>query len=223
MTGPLRLSGIVAVAALVLSACGGTTTSTRPADTPDTPPSMAAFDAAQSPTSEPTSLADPTIQDLLPPTPVTTAPPGAVRASILERQEAKLACLRRYGFDGEIAPDLGILTDVPPDQQERFFEVSASCREEVGAQFGLRFGTPTPEELTTSFRELLYVRACMIDEGYPVDPPPSLEQYVESQGAIWHPYTAFIEAGAGPTELQRLQEVCPDDSVYLRSVLDLDG
>ncbi len=164
------------------------------------------------------------IATLLPPTPVTTAPSGAVRASVLERQEFVLECFRRYGFEGEIDPmDLSIGFETPPEQQERFWEVNQLCLQEEFEWLGYPLGKNSPEELRRHYRAYLYVRECMIAEGYPVDDPPSLEAYVESGGEIWHPYDALMQGGEGsPTFFTKLEQICPQDLFYLLQVLDLD-
>ncbi len=159
------------------------------------------------------------IARLLPSTPVTTAPAGAVRASVLERQRFAVECFRRYGFEGVIQEDSGILFDVPPSQQDRFGEVNRLCLEEEAEEFGMELGVPSAETLRRHYRAYLYVRECMIAEGYPVDDPPSLEVFVESGGAAWHPYNAFMASGRA-AELDRLEQTCPQDLFYLLDVLD---
>jgi len=159
------------------------------------------------------------IAGLLPSTPVTTAPAGAVRASVLERQRFAVECFRRYGFEGVIQEDSGILFDVPPSQQDRFGEVNRLCVEEEAEEFGMELGVPSAETLRRHYRAYLYVRECMIAEGYPVDDPPSLEVFVESGGAAWHPYNAFMASGRA-AELDRLEQTCPQDLFYLLDVLD---
>ncbi len=196
------------------------TTARVPAETTG-PPEV----TATTPVSVPLAT-DEEIAALLPSTPVTTAPPGAVRASILERQKLVLECMRRYGFDGEIDErDLGInFGKIPDEQFDRFLEVGEICRKEEFERYGLTLGVPTREELEASYRMNLYVRECMIMEGYPVSQPPSLEAYIESLGAIWHPYDAFVESGQGGVfGFSELQETCPQDGFYLRTVLDLDS
>lgn len=54
---------------------------------------------------------------------------------------------------------------------------------------------------------LLALRDCVIGEGYPVGDPPSKDAFVESQGAIWHPYEDMDTVP--PVELARLEEACP--------------
>ncbi len=165
-------------------------------------------------------VAEDEIAELLPSTPVTTAPPGVVRQLMVERQQFSLECFRRYGFDGEIQEDAGILFDVPPDQQERFVEVNARCVEEEAAEFGIEVGVPSVESLRRHYRAYLYVRECMIAEGYPVDDPPSMEVFVESGGSVWHPYDAVMRSS--PSSFSRLEETCPQDLFYLLEVLDLE-
>ena len=132
-----------------------------------------------------------------------------------------MECFRRYGFEGEIQDDLGILFDVPAEQQDRFAEVNQLCLKDEAAEFGMELGVPSEEELVKEFRALLYVRECMIAEGYPVDDPPSLETFVESGGSAWHPYNAFMASGRA-SEFETLRETCPQDVGYLLEVLDLD-
>lgn len=208
--------GVVLVAGLIWTSCISSTG----------PPDDVAPQAVTATGVEPVDLLagdrDGDIQSLMPTTPVTTAPPGAVRASVLERQEFKLACLSELGFEGEIEDDLGILTNVAPEQQDEFMEASAACREVAGVEFGISFGLSTPEELRQHYRAFLYVRECMIQAGYSTDDPPSLEVYIESGGEGWHPYDAFMSSGGGPSGFSVLEATCPQDLLYLESVLDLD-
>ena len=247
-----QLRGLILVGLLAVAACApsGVSPSTSATPTTTVPGLAAPATALESTTAEvvaettvpaettrppevtattPVSVplaTDEEIAALLPSTPVTTAPPGAVRASILERQKLVLECMRRYGFDGEIDErDLGInFGKIPDEQFDRFLEVGEICRKEEFERYGLTLGLPTREELEASYRMNLYVRECMIMEGYPVSQPPSLEAYIESLGAIWHPYDAFVESGQGGVfGLSKLQETCPQDGFYLRTVLDLDS
>lgn len=137
-------------------------------------------------------------------------------------QERKLACFRDNGFEGELDDDLGISTKVPPEQQDRFFEVNRTCREAVAEKLGLQFGLPSEEVLRRTYRMYLYIRQCMVQTGYPTDEPPSMERFVESGGSLWHPYNAFMGTAAGATGLSDLEQLCPQDLPYLESVLEFD-
>ncbi len=163
------------------------------------------------------------IAALLPSTPVTTAPPGVVRVGILERQEFKLECMRSFGFDGEIQEkSLAILSDVPPEQFDRYMEVGEICRRRLFAKLGVP-EKKTEEDLLKDYSALLYVRECMLAEGYPVDDPPSPEVFVETYGAIWHPYTGVMLGTQEPIAYYtRLEEICPADLFYLFDVLGLE-
>jgi hypothetical protein len=163
------------------------------------------------------------IAALLPSTPVTTAPPGVVRAGILERQEFELECLRSFGFDGEIQEkSLAILSDVPEEQFDRYMEVGEICRKRLFAKLGVP-EVYTEEDLLKQYSALLYVRECMLAEGYPVGDPPSPEVFVETYGAIWHPYTGVMLGTQEPIAYYtRLEEICPQDLFYLFDVLGLE-
>ncbi len=220
---------MAAALALVASACvpssfpeEGTATTAATAETTTT----AAVDEAESTVETTTTVAPPSREEIvamLPSTPVTTAPAGAVRASVRDRQETKLACIRSFGFAAELdQTDLGIVADLPPEQQDEYFDVLDICRRRLFAELGVS-EVPSREELTAHYRAYLYVRECMIAEGYPVDDPPSLEVYVESHGAAWHPYDAVMAGGQGsPGFFSGLEETCPQDLFYLLDVLDLD-
>jgi len=163
------------------------------------------------------------IAALLPSTPVTTAPPGAVRASIRERQEFELECMRSFGFDGEIQEkSLAILSDVPEEQFDRYLEVGEICRKRMLAWLGVP-EEKTEEDRLKQYSALLYVRECMLAEGYPVDDPPSPEVWVESGGAIWHPYTGVMLGTQEPVAYYTsLEEICPANLFYLYDVLGIE-
>lgn len=59
------------------------------------------------------------------------------------------------------------------------------------------------------FEFLLALRDCVVGEGYPVGDPPSKDAFVESLGAIWHPYEDMDNFS--DSELARLEEVCSQD------------
>ena len=240
-----QLRAMAVVLALVASACvpssfpeEGTATTATTAETTTTSGASRAESTIGTTTTSPlgrtestvetttTAVAPPSREEIvamLPSTPVTTAPSGAVRASVRDRQETKLACIRSFGFAAELdLGDLGIVVDLPPEQQDEYFEVLDICRRRLFAELGVS-EVPSREELTAHYRAYLYVRECMIAEGYPVDDPPSLEVYVESLGAAWHPYDAVMAGGQGsPGFFSRLEETCPQDLFYLLDVLDLD-
>ncbi|MFQ5523650.1 MAG: hypothetical protein ACE5F5_08735 [Acidimicrobiia bacterium] len=163
-------------------------------------------------------LSEAELRDLLPATPVTTPAPGAVKASAVERQEFKAGCLREAGFAAVLRPeDNSVVVDVSEDQREAYSEASTRCRE---LEFA-RFGIDADPDLTKTFRALLYVRQCMIENGYEVTQPPSLETFIESHGSAWHPYDGVM---ADPSftreEFQELEQLCPQDLIYLFQVLD---
>ncbi len=219
MTKGLRLV-LLAVAGLgVVAACATQvrtetteppTTATRPVGPPATSPPTTA--------PAPDLLSDAEIRQLLPNTPVTTAPPGAVYALVAERQQFAVECFREAGFAAELDPaDNSVVVDVPDEQWDIYWEVSTRCREREFAEFGIE----VEQDFTKMFRAFLWVRQCMLENGYEVSRPPSLEVFVESHGSAWHPYDAVM---AEPTftmeQSQELEQICPQDLTYLYQVLD---
>ncbi len=95
----------------------------------------------------------------------------------------------------------------------------------------------TDEQLRLWYRAFMLTYECLLEHGYPVNPPPSEEEYVESKGTSWHPYDAIPYAGlvaapgvepdpetAAEIEAARtLEQTCPQDLSVLIPELRDDG
>ncbi|GEM_PF-1393810 len=220
-------TGLIAAFGLVAAACLTPTTDTTTTVTPDTGGTTT---TSPSPTTPPTTTAatpnvasDKEIQTLLPDVPVTTLPPDAAQTitnTKLEQQRFYADCLTNAGFAATIDPQtLSVSSPIPPGQEDRFWEVSSRCRQEKFDRFPA-LAEPDP---TAAYRAYLYIRECMLANGYPVTDPPSLDTYLETHGAAWHPYDAVM---ADPTftyeDFQQLENTCPQDLTYLIPALGLD-
>ncbi|MFH1331205.1 MAG: hypothetical protein ABIJ48_11205 [Actinomycetota bacterium] len=125
------------------------------------------------------------------------------------KQERYRQCLADRGFPGEQVPSAsGDLWRVPiaESQVEAFRQASDQCLVESGLLTGEPIQPPSAEYLSAYYDFLLELAECVEAQGYPVPSPPSRETFVESGGAIWHPYE---RVGAGEEDFLRLEEACP--------------
>ncbi len=146
------------------------------------------------------------------------APPPVtyLTASIEEAAEEGRAWFRRYTqclIDGDWPVTLNAEGDgftvgsIPFDQRERFFEADRECMAEAGPMPVAP--PPTPEEFTTLYDALLAVAECLENEGYTIDPAPSLEVFTDTyRTGPWHPYLSLPD-DLSPAEWRRLERVCP--------------
>ncbi len=84
------------------------------------------------------------------------------------------------------------------------------CSEDL-AERGLIPGVPdrTPEFLDAEYDRLLVLADCVMSEGQEVDPPPSKESFVESDGRNWHPYAGL--GSLSSADFAAVNEACPQD------------
>lgn len=155
-----------------------------------------------------------------------------VAATLREQSQAISACAAEEGVSVEVASDgEGVVWRAPAGQEARYSEVVDGCARIVAERFGVAQGEPTAEDLELWYRAFLWTRGCMIDEGYPVSDPPTLDSYIDSGGSNWHPYNAVFNASGGDIRpgvpfsdesFRELESMCPQDLTYLISELDLD-
>jgi len=137
---------------------------------------------------------------------------GLVTAGSIEHLTFMERCIESAGFEVEIQ-DGGI--QVRPGAQRSFYdEVKAKCDADavdsglVGAQ-----EPPDERELAAWYDAYELTYDCMVREGFPVNPMPSKDSFVESDGRSWHPY----ELVRG--DLGQIETVCPQDLVVLFEML----
>lgn len=229
MTGTAPRNAFAAAVALVVAAClppTAATTTTTTTTTRVTAPGVTSTAIPNTSTTQTTTPPGPTeaeIQALLPDVPVTTLPPDATRqitATKLEQQRFYADCLNQAGFAATVDPnDLTVTSPIPQGQEDQYWAVTERCREEKFARFP-SLADPDP---VAAYRAYLYVRACMLANGWPVTDPPSLDTYLETHGAAWHPYDAVMaDPTFGYEDFQTLEATCPQDLTYLIPTLGLD-
>ena len=114
-------------------------------------------------------------------------------------------CMAEKGFTVEIMDDGGISSDVPTEQISQRDAAMEACTSEHG------FDQP-PEPLTDAqlselYDDLVEVKECLEEAGHEVDDPPSLQSFVDSQGAAWHPYDSLDPSSLA--EFQDVERQCP--------------
>ncbi len=121
-------------------------------------------------------------------------------------------CIESAGFDVEIE-DGGI--QVRLGAQESFYrDVQTQCEADA-VQRGLvaEQAPPDDRELAAWYDGYMLTYDCMVREGYPVNPPPSRDSYIESGGQNWHPYELLRG------DPSAIEAVCPQDLVVLWEML----
>lgn len=137
-----------------------------------------------------------------------TQPPNreAEARSVAEWTDRLISCLREEGWAVALTED-GFEVEVGQDNDEAFQASETACTERIGA-----FPTPAPpteQEIEGLYALNLKAVQCLKEQGITVEPPPSLELYVEQyrqslQGgpAPWSPY-------ANVENLAAVEGACP--------------
>lgn len=117
-------------------------------------------------------------------------------------------CLGEHGFSVTVIGPAESEVAVG-EQDEAFQDAIMECdrravNEGVVAQSPLT-GFPGPETLALWYRAYVEVAyECLRDNGFPTNPPPSVDEWVENYPDVWHPHDAGAPNGA-----------CTDDVVEL--------
>lgn len=122
---------------------------------------------------------------------------------------ALVACYREAGWDAEIVDGDGLRVPSVTEGQRDAFEVTvAECEQQLGAP---PMAPPLDEEqIRDHYDALLEAAECLRQEGIDVEPPPSVERFIDTwdaDGGGWHPHQS-IDSGA-PGDWEQLNERCP--------------
>lgn len=143
-------------------------------------------------------------------------------------------CLEEKGFHAEVNSRDQSIAFGSPQQGEAASQAMTECMEAATAR-GLVDGPPeiTEKNLRIWYAAYQITQRCLIDHGYPVVNPPSVQSYVESRGENWHPYDAvpeaFVYGGPGVTPNaevstgETIRQTCTDDMTKLIPMLAADG
>ncbi len=114
-------------------------------------------------------------------------------------------CIQDHGFPVEVdSSGSGFgFERVPPEQNQLAFAVAIACK------VGLNLPPPTTPTAAQRAEQLHYlglVAECLRERGFDVDDPPSLDEFIEADGA-WSPYDSLPQLT--PTEFEQLDRSCP--------------
>lgn len=146
---------------------------------------------------------------------------GSYGAFQVERIEWYAQCLEESGIAVEIV-DFGVTYRIPEGQELVYAEIKEDCRSLTRERFGMP-DHPSPEILETWYKAYLWTWQCLIDHGYELGYPPTVDSFVESGGSNWQPYFELVSSGAAPLGDARfeLESACPQDPEYLVQFLGL--
>jgi hypothetical protein len=109
------------------------------------------------------------------PDPSPSAEPAEVGVSDSLREVKR--CMEKEGFEAEFNHQGGLVgPEMPPEQSQLWLDASWKCMEAAGM---------TAQNYTTAQLEDLYALEvesyqCLLDAGYPADPPPSEQAFIDS-------------------------------------------
>lgn len=228
----LRRWGLGAALFLALSACTDSGTQSAESSTPTEPPESAVVSSSASmSTTTPTSSVEGGPDGGIPGPGGQPSGSGARPVTELENEMAEMtaACAVDEGVVVEVDSG-GVLYTPPPGEEDRYRTVVRACSEKTAEAYGIETGRVSPETMKDWYRAYVWTHECMIENDYYVSDPPSIDVYVESGGAAWHPYNAImlgdgeeVAPGVAFTEetFTELENTCPQDLNYLLNVLQV--
>lgn len=118
------------------------------------------------------------------------------------------ACLREAGWDVVVDPAGGMRLDsLTVEQRPAFQAAKAACQQDIGLP-------PPPRPLSESeirdrYQYLLQARQCLMELGYTISEPPSVDAFIESWATgPWSPYSDVVDV-ANREQLAEANEKCP--------------
>jgi hypothetical protein len=225
-----RMGAEVVAIAVLAAACTGSGAGVGPSEVPPSVASTTSSVEAQAPTTglEPEFVPPPPpvtatpaeLLDLLGPYADTVLRGGMVLPGSAEHVNYMVSCIESAGFAVEVDVSAGAISAAPNQGQvDRFRDVFGAC-EEAAFEYGLiaRFADPTPERLQLQFEAFLLTHQCLEENGFATSEPPSMDVYMDSKGAIWHPYEAL-----SPAIIETVESICTQDVIELIPELRKQG
>jgi hypothetical protein len=122
--------------------------------------------------------------------------------------EAVSRCLRAAGWKAEVGDDGDSMSvDVSGEQREAFIKAQSECEAQVGK--------PAPpaalgeSEIRDRYAFLIEARKCLLDLGYAISEPPSVDTFIESWATgPWSPYLEVADMTT-QQEWQEANDKCP--------------
>jgi hypothetical protein len=143
-------------------------------------------------------------------TPVSSSPSQALPVVTTDEDflEAVSRCLRDAGWKAEVGEDGDSMSvDVSGEQREAFIKAQSECEAAVGKP-----GPPAvlgESEIRDRYAFLLEARQCLLDLGYAISEPPSVDTFIESWATgPWSPYLEVADMTT-QQEWQEANDKCP--------------
>lgn len=155
-----------------------------------------------------------------------------------EHFDLVVQCMNEMGWAHSITPERvdGVNTILlnAPEQTEAAGEALHLCNLEPVDLGYVVMPTASDDDVAVLYRAWTEVTVpCMQENGFPTDPPPSAESFIEAGGSNWHPHQAvpgFNEfgppaSGMSPEMIEkmeivdRMRELCPSDLSVLEPQL----
>lgn len=117
------------------------------------------------------------------------------------------SCMSERGWEVEII-DGATAAEVPDAQMDSYVQAVSECSEILG------FTTPrelTDDDLGLAFEAQVANRSCLIELGYDLPKAPTLQAYVDSNGA-WTPYSDLPDLD--PDAFASVERECPQYQVW---------
>jgi hypothetical protein len=117
-----------------------------------------------------------------------------------------IQCLQENGFPVTVvSPGDGIsFHSVPVSQNQLAQQYLEACRAGLNLP---EFEWPTPEQLEVMYAYYVALRDCLIDEGYAISEPPSLDPWIDS--FTTGPWTPYLDVPGGGSGWDSIQMKCP--------------
>ena len=157
----------------------------------------------------PSPSPSPSVESPVSPTsPVSAGPsPFAFTGSIEEYIAAVASCLRDAGWNVN-ADGVGGSADITAEQRPAFLAARESC--------GATLGEPPPPvpvseaEIRARYAYLLEARDCLIDLGYAIGAPATLDHFLDSYASgPWSPFNDLADQTTSQAEWEQANQACP--------------
>lgn len=148
-------------------------------------------------------------------------PDGLIDGKTLSQLSGEIAyaCISDRGWAQVQLNENGEISGlVPEEQQDAYSEDLDACWAEANARY------PFPEVTEDSLRERyaleVETRECLIDEGYTIAEPPSVDVWIDQMNHldenVWLPYGEIqFSSTFDSTKLPELYEKCPDPATRI--------
>ncbi|MEZ5086737.1 MAG: hypothetical protein R2722_10955 [Tessaracoccus sp.] len=143
--------------------------------------------------------------------------PGVVDPDNVTLQDLALLhaeCLREKGWEVTLDLELGAYEspDLTEEQYGIWAEDRETCEEKYAHLLDAPLVDPNDPRWESYYQDQLDTAECLRQQGYEVDPPPSLEvwkeHYIASSDDLWLAYGA-VSGSVDETEWRALNRVCP--------------